>query len=197
MSARQQANLEHELTKLLDEFVAGGDTDESNAQLAEAMLNLILRCERARHHVVDDTLEAKALDITTLTTMREWDSDTPALLIVEKALKRLSSGRGTDALTLLERAITDRQKAASTEQRRRASTPRKKDSLTDLIEQIVRIKPAISCKELERALRREIGKGVIFGITDDKILLEEKPPVLLSGLKDRLTRAHKNIAKAG
>ena len=131
--------------------------------------------------------------------MAEWDTDDPALSHLEKALRRFASGRGVDAVTLLKRAITTRQQAVSDDQRRRASMPREQDPLDQLIESIVAEIPNISAKELYRALYREIGKGIIASINDIEIELIDRSrgPIKVSGLKDRLTRAKRKIAKAG
>jgi hypothetical protein len=131
--------------------------------------------------------------------MAKWDSDNPALLPTEKALRRFATGRGADGVALLKRAITGRQESISLEQRRRASRPRKRDPLQALIEGIVATRPKISEKELLRLLRSNISRGVIEYIDDTNIVLEEGPPftVKISSLKDRLTRAKKKFAKAG
>ena len=77
--------------------------------------------------------------------------------------------------------------------------PREQDPLDQLIESIVAEIPNISAKELYRALYREIGKGVIANMNDNHIDLADRSrgPVKVSGLKDRLTRAKRKIAKAG
>lgn len=199
MSTKQQQSLADRLLELEKQFSDEEPLNESDSQVADAILDHILERERLSYGVVDGTPEAGAVDNATLTKMSEWDTDDPAMLHIEKVLRRLAIGRGADAVTLLKRAITARQQAVSDEQRRRASLPRKVDPLQQLIEQIVRSRPKISCKELERALRGEIGKGVIFDIDETEISLidDKRAPVPLSGLKDRLTRAKRKIAKAG
>jgi hypothetical protein len=199
MSIKQQQTFADRLLELEQKFYDGGHPNESDAQIADAILDHILERERLSYGVVDGTPEAEVVNNATLTKMVEWDSDDPALSHIEKVLRRLAIGRDVDAVTLLKRAITDRQQAVSDEQRRRASMPRKADPLQQLIEQMVRKRPEISRKELERALQSEIGKGVILDIDDTDILLTEdkSDPAPLSGLKDRLTRAKQKIAKAG
>jgi hypothetical protein len=194
MSIKQQQTFTDRLLELEQKFCDGDQPDESDAQIADAILDHILERERLSHGVVDGTPAADAIDNATLTKMSEWDSEDPALLHVEKVLRRLAIGRGIDAVTLLKRAMTDRQQAVSDEQRRRASMPRKADPLQQLIEQIVRKRPKLSCKELERALRSEI---VDIDDTDISLTEDKSDPVPLSGLKDRLTRAKQKIAKAG
>jgi hypothetical protein len=187
------------ILELQQQFCDGGHPAESDAQIADAILDHILERERLRHRVVGGTPAADAVDNATLSTMAEWDTDDPALSHLEKALRRFASGRGVDAVTLLKRAITTRQQAVSDDQRRRASMPREPDPLDKLIETLVAETPNISAKKLEATLRREIGKGVIANMSDNHIDLADRSrgPVKVSGLKDRLTRAKRKIAKAG
>ncbi|MEI6872589.1 MAG: hypothetical protein WCL08_09935 [Verrucomicrobiota bacterium] len=172
---------------------------ESTEQVAAGLVNLVLEARRRCHGVVGNTPEGDAVDADTIAKMAGWDADDPALLTVEKVLRRFATGRGVDGVVLLKRAITDRQRAISDEQRRRASRPRKRDPLQALIESIVATRPKITEKELLRLLRSNISRGVIEYIDDTNIVLEEGPPftVKISSLKDRLTRAKKKFAKAG
>lgn len=199
MEKSLQQRLLDSLKELDRQFSEGAQPGETDAQIADALVGYILDRGRLLRGVVGGTPEGNAVDEETLAKMAEWDSDDPALLHVEKALRRFATGRGSDAVTLLKRTITDRQQATSDEQRRRASTPRNLDPLQELIEKLVRDKPKISAKELEKCLHREIGRGVITHIVDNEIELEggRRASVKISGLKDRLTRAKQKIAKAG
>ena len=195
----QQQSFSDSLHQLEQKFSDGGQPGESDAQIAQELVHLILERERLRRGVNEGTPEGAAVDAETLTRMAKWDSDNPALLPTEKALRRFATGRGADGVALLKRAITDRQASISLEQRRRASRPRKRDPLQALIEGIVATRPKISEKELLRLLRSNISRGVIEYVDDTNIVLEEGPPftVKLSSLKDRLTRTKKKFAKAG
>jgi hypothetical protein len=199
MSNRNQQSFPDRLRELERQFSDGGHPDESDTEIADAILDHILQRERRRRGVVDGTPEADAVDKATVTKMSEWDTDDPELAYLEKALRRLAVGRGIDAVTLLKRAITDRQQAVSDEQRRRASTPRESHPLEKLIESIVAKNPSISAKELVDILCSEVGNGVIAKVRDFEIELVDRSlgPVKVSGVKDRLTRAKKKIAKAG
>jgi len=166
MNKEVPQTLADRMLELQQQFCDGGHPAESDAQIADAILDHILERERLRHRVVGGTPAADAVDNATLSTMAEWDTDDPALSHLEKALRRFASGRVVDAVTLLKRAITTRQQVVSDEQRRRASMPRNPDPLQELIVDIVRRKPAISGKELERALHSEIGNGLIQGIDE-------------------------------
>jgi len=199
MNKEVPQSLANRILELQQQFCDGGHPEESDAQIAEAFLDHILERQRLSHRVVDGTPAGDAVDNATLNTMAEWDTDDPALSHLEKVLRRLASGQGVAAVTYLKRAIATRQQAVSDEQRRRAAMPRKTDPLQQLIEEIVRNRQEISCKELERVLRSEIGKAVILDIDDTEISLTEdkSDPVPLSGLKHRLTRAKQKLSKAG
>jgi hypothetical protein len=199
MSNRTQQSFPDRLLELEKKFCDGGHPDESDAQIADAILDHILERERLSYGVVDGTPEADAVDKATVTKMSEWDTDDPELAYLEKALRRLAIGRTIDAVTLLKRAITDRQQAVSDEQRRRASTPRESHPLDKLIESIAAKNPSISAKELIDVLCSEVGNGIIAKVGDFEIEFVDRSrrPVKVSGVPDRLTRAIKRIAKAG
>jgi hypothetical protein len=199
MTNRNQQSFPASLRELERNFSDGGHPDESDTQIADAILDHILQRERLRRGVVDGTAEADAVDNETLTKMAEWDTDDVALSNIEKFLRRLAKGRGVDAITFLKKVITNRQQAVSDEQRRRASTPRERNPLDKLIENIIAKDPSISAKELIDALSSEVGNGVIAKVGDFEIQLVDRSlgPVKVAGVKDRLTRIKKRIAKAG
>lgn len=200
MNEKGQLRFSDSLRQLEQRFSDGGQPGESDAQIAEDLINFILEAVRRSRGVLSGTAEGDAVDAEALSKMTEWDSDDPALLPAEKVLRRFATGRGADGVALLKRVITDRQSQVSLEQQRRASMPRRKsDSFGALIDCIVGENPTISENELVRRLRNEIGRDVILDMDDTEITLKEEGrlPVRISGLKDRLTRAKKKIAKAG
>ncbi len=196
--SEQQVYLER-LKELEERFSQGGHEGESDIEIAEAIIRLVIERERLRSGVTAGTSSGVAVDMQTLTKMAGWDSDDPAMLALEKVFRRLATGRGKDAISLLKRVIIDRALAASQAQRRRASTPRHQHPVQELIERIVTSRPNASAKELEKALRSEVGKGVILDMDDIEIhpLNEKFKAIKVSGLRDRLTDARKKIAKAG
>jgi hypothetical protein len=187
------------LLELGQRFSNDEQHEVSNEQAAADLVHLVLETRRRCHGVVGDTPEGDAVDADTIAKMTGWDADDPALLTAEKVLRRFATGRGVDGVVLLKRAITDRQLAISDEQRRRASAPREFNQLQALIERMVRDRPTISAKELEKRLHQEIGNGVVQDMDDTEITLAygTKTSVKVSGLKDRLTDAKKKIAEAG
>ncbi len=199
MTGAEQKVFLESLKKLEEGFSEGGHHGESDREIAEAMIKFVIERERLRRGVAAGTPSGVAVDMETLTQMAGWDSDDPAMLVLEKVFRRLATGRGNEAVVLLKRVITDRALAVSQAQRRRASAPREQHPVQELIERIVATRPGISAKELERALRNEEGKEVIFDMDDVDIhpRNENFKVIKVSGLRDRLTDARKKIAKAG
>jgi hypothetical protein len=190
--------LGEKLEDLHQAFIQGEQPGETKEAVAAALLELVLDRERVRHQVAPGTQAAAKVDRLTLSRMRSWDTDDPALAVIEKFLRRLAEERGVDALQLLEKAIKTRKQSVSEEQRRKASTPRKPRPFDQLIESLVAAKPKISAKELERALKAQVGKGVIAQMDDSDIdLVGSSKPIKTASLPDRLTKARKKIFKAG
>lgn len=79
-----------------------------------------------------------------------------------------------------------------------ATAKRKQHPIVALIEKIVRDRPKISAKELERELDRLVGDSEIYGATDTAFEVADTKfrAIGRSGLKDHLTRAKKKIAIA-
>ena len=200
MTGQQKNDFATQLKEHEERFIGAGSDVESDEQLADALVRFILERRRILTDVEHGTAAAVAVDQETLKLMREWDPDDPALSTLEKVLRRFSTGRGVEAIELLKRAVINRAEALSDEQRRKAKVPRRKHPIDVLIDQEVERNPKISAPELERALERQIGKGVIFDMDGDRIDFVDDciKPVKISGLKDRLTDAKKRaLAKAG
>ena len=121
MSKKRQQSFSDSLCQLEQQFSDGEQPAESDAQIAEELANLIFEAVRRSRGVVGGTTEGDAVDAETIAKMAGWDSDDPELLTAEKALRRLATGGGADAVALLKRAVSNRQQAVSNEQRRRAS----------------------------------------------------------------------------
>lgn len=190
---------EQQLEDLNEDFVNGELPGESEDDIGRALLDYVLKRERLRHGVADNSPAAAQRDMQTLQEMTTWDSDNPGLLVAEKALRRLASEQLPEAVNLLKAAIDARVQATSEAQSRRAQAPRRKNPVDDLIEEIVAGKPGISENELYRALRAQIGRGVIADIDDDVIIPadENSKSIKIGGLGTRLSRIRKKITKAG
>ena len=199
MSSEQPTPFDQHLHQLEDEFVRGEQLGESDEDIARALLEFVLKRERLRHGIDGNELLVQKVDIQTLTKMTEWDSDDPMLSTVEKAFRKMATGQGTSAVRLLKAAVNAKIQAISNEQRRKAQTPKRANPVNSLIEQIVTRNPAISMKELLRTLHGQIGQGVIDDIDEEYITPADGKfeEIKVDGLKDRLTRIKKKIAKAG
>jgi hypothetical protein len=69
----------------------------------------------------------------------------------------------------------------------------KRGPYEDLLDDLYRADPGIGHKQLERELRKQVGKGVIHHINDstDEIILADKRVFKLSGLKDQIYKRRK------
>jgi hypothetical protein len=192
-------SFEQQVEELNDDFLRGEVPGESQDDVGSALLDYVLKRERLRHGVDDNSPAAVQLDVKTLQRMATWDSDNPGLLVAEKALRRLASEQRAEAVKLLEAAINARIQAISDAQRRKAQAPRRKNSVDRLIEEIVTRQPEISENELFRALRAQIGRGLITDIDGDVIVPadENSKSIKVGGLGTRLSRIRKKITKAG
>jgi hypothetical protein len=199
MSSGSRPSFDQEVQQLYDDFIKRERPAETAAEVAVELIDLILERERIRRRIDPGLPNTEEIDSQTLTSMGDWDTDDPNLLLAEKVFHRLASGQGAEAVNLLKASIDSRAKAISDDQRRKAQTPKRANPVNALIEQIVFSNPAISEKELLRALHDQIGKGVIADIDDEYITPADgkAEEIKVGGLKDRLTRTKKKIAKAG
>jgi hypothetical protein len=114
------------------------------------------------------------------------------------ALEKLRIGDFDGLRDDLQRVISDAEgKAIASEIQSHNSAHRhKRRPYERLQEKIVRDNPTISCKEFERALRSEIGKGVILSMSDslnEIRLVDDERIFNISGLKNRLTRIRDSL----
>ncbi|MSQ21655.1 MAG: hypothetical protein EXR39_19495 [Betaproteobacteria bacterium] len=194
--APNQQAFEKRLEKLYAEFVSARSANETDDDLAQAVLEFILMRERLRRGVEARKHLWKTVDAETLCAMKTWDTDDPRFAAIEKVFKRFATGRNLDALKLLKAKITE----FSAQQKQRASAPRRLKPIPELVEQIFYKNPAINAKGMQRALEQEMGKGVIDIIDNDVIYgADGKSEITISGLGARISRLRKGIrfSKAG
>ena len=118
---------ETELKVLIKEFEDGWTDTESDASISAAMLEFIFRYVRLQHGVLNQPKRWPELDTDTLHKLFSWDSSDPSLQLIQNVLKRLSVGRGVDAVTLLKAAVQSKLNSFSKQQSKNAKTPRKPD----------------------------------------------------------------------
>lgn len=171
----------------------------SHEEVGAQMLELILWRERLRLGLEATSSDRAVSDRAVIKRIRNWDSDDPMLLAIEKVLRRLVTGRHADSMRLLVQAIKVKAEALSREQRRKAELPRRQHPVDLLIAEIIRENPKVSAKELQRQLESGVGWNMIFSIDDDEVVPRDPAfaAIKTSGLPHRLSRLKRKIAKAG
>jgi hypothetical protein len=183
-------NLQSLLEKIDSDFVNAEQMNETHEALATATLEWILKRERTRYEVAENSDAAKKIDLVTLRKMREWDSDDPSMSTIEKIFRRIAESRGLRAMTLLQ-SLQDKASSISVEMQRRAKTPRETHPINELIQEIVRADTNISQKLLMRKLEAEAGGDVILKFNDHGEIEpcdSRFPSIKISGIKNRLSR---------
>jgi hypothetical protein len=197
MTKPQLPDLQTLLSQIDEDFVQAEIPGEKDEDVAGAALEWILKRERVRYQVVNDPAKALKVDQLTVQKMLDWDSDDTEMSTIEKILRRLAEGRGMDAMVLVN-SLQKKAYAISKEMQRRASAPRTRHPVDDLIEEIVKANPKISEKELLRKLESEAGGVVILKINDLEEIEPcetEFPNIKVSGLKSRLSRIKNKISQ--
>ena len=199
ISATGQEIFDAELARLYAGFAAAPKKEESDDELADAILTLILRRARAQQGATYKRRLWPEIDSKTLSRMATWDTNDPALSTIEKVFKRLAAGRGDDAVTLLQASLQASARAKldalSKRQSEIAKKPRKPHSVVALIDKIVAANPSVNENQLLQALKRLRGDGVIDEITDSEIIDTDGVSISVSGLKDQLSRAKKRYSR--
>ena len=177
-------------------FLQRERSSQTDLEVANAALEWILKRERVRHRVDDRTDAAKQVDMLTISRMKQWDSNDPAMSTTEKILRRLAEGRGEDAIVLV-RALQEKAQAVSSEMQRRAKAPRKQHPINELLENLVRTAPRLSEKIALRKLTAMAGGDVVAKVTNEYIEPYDTtfPNVSVSGLKNRLNRIKHKVSR--
>jgi hypothetical protein len=115
---------------------------------------------------------------------------TPVSIRAERLIKKIIAGDYDGALEDAKRLKSNAEgkKIGSEIQSHHASQKHKSRAYEKLLEDLVKKKPVIGHKEMERVLRTHVGKGVIKRIDDSlgEIILEDGRDFKLSGLKDKI-----------
>jgi hypothetical protein len=201
MVIKTQQEFEVAITGLEESFTQGGRPDETNTQIAKAIVTLILKRERRRRGVSDLGRSARIVDSETIAKLQSWDSDDPRMSTLEKVFGRLTSGRGGDAVALLKASITARAEELTTEQTRRARTPRKPDLFNQIIydELMGRWPEWLSEPELMTILQRMAGRSIVSYVSSTDVELDVLETdkcitIPISGIRRRLTAMRKRVA---
>jgi hypothetical protein len=201
MVIKTQQEFEVAITGLEESFTQGGRPDETNTQIAKAIVTFILKRERRRRGVSDRGRSARIVDSETIAKLQSWDSDDPRMSTLEKVFGRLTSGRGGDAVALLKASITARAEELTTEQTRRARTPRKPDLFNQIIydELMGRWPEWLSEPELMTILQRMAGRSIVSYVSSTDVELDVLETdkcitIPISGIRRRLTAMRKRVA---
>jgi len=201
MVIKTQQEFEVALTGLEESFTQGGRPDETNTQIAKDIVTFILKRERRRRGVSDRGRSARIVDSETIAKLQSWDSDDPRMSTLEKVFGRLTSGRGGDAVALLKASIIARAEELTTEQTRRARTPRKPDLFNQIIydELMGRWPEWLSEPELMKILQRMAGRSIVSYVSSTDVELDVLETdkcisIPISGIRRRLTAMRKRVA---
>ena len=182
------------LAELGDDFIAAETDGETNEQIADAIVELILKRERIRRGVIDSN-EETIVDHETITRLGSWDSSNPEFAVLEKVFRQLAQGNGGDAVAYLKRSIELRAEKVSQKQSQTASAPRpgRRSSVLIAIDEIVRSNPNIKEHDAVKQLRKH---QLIWEVDDDWITpKDESPKIARSSLRTHLTNARNKYRK--
>lgn len=173
----------------------------SDDKLGDQILDFIIKRERIRHgYQADDIVGTSELDLATISKLKTWDTEDPTLMGIEKVFRVLTEGRTGYGTFLLKNIIQSKAKIQSelisSEQQRKASTPRAPHPIDTLILSLLEAEPRLTLKQIERKLETFIGGNTVFDIDEREItpVDDRYKPISLSGLKDRVTRIKKKIS---
>lgn len=188
------------LKPLLQAFVDRDKPGESNADVADAILNLILEHERLRHRVSAKSAQAKEVDALTLKRLASWDSNDPSMSTTEKVFKRLAKGRGSDGVALFKLAIEQKVLALGKAQKERSLLPRqsRRQPMSALVEQILLKDSSISenrlFHEIRRLLKEMADPPYIYKLETFKAKNPRHTDIPKTGLRQYRYRAKKKLS---
>ena len=128
-STEPQDDVKQAIDRALGDFLHSEVTGESNAEMEQELLDSILKAVRARQGVDCDPEEWEQVNAATIKAILDSDTDDPALVLAEKALRRIATDQSGGGVTLIEGDVERRKKAISTKQSKVASNPRRKSGL--------------------------------------------------------------------
>lgn len=182
------------LAELGNDFIATEIDGETDEQIADAIVDLILKRERIRRGVTDPN-EVFAVDRETLTRAGSWDSSNPEFAVLEKVFRQLAQGNGGGAVAYLKRSIELRAEKLSQKQSQSASAPRpnRRSTVLIAIDEIVQTNPSIKKNDALHQLKRH---PLISEVNSQRIIPEDgSKDIALSALSTQLTKARAKYRK--
>lgn len=186
--------LEEQLAELGNDFIAAETDCETNEQIADAIVDLILKRERIRRGVIDSN-EATIVDQETITKLGSWNSADPEFAVLEKVFRQLAQGQGGDAVEYLKRSIELRAEKLSQKQSQSASAPRpnRRSTVLTALNEIVQANPSIKKNDALRLLKQH---PLISEVNNKRIIPKDGSiEIALSALSTQLTKARAKYRK--
>jgi hypothetical protein len=177
----------------LDEFLEGGNEDETFESVGQSYLEYILKRERTRRDATETGHRRDAIDYETLQTLKNAQLDDPTHMLSQVVLQRFARDPA-DAMAYIARAIDEKAAELSKKQQQRARKPRRGSlsPLSKLIDEIVMDNPKITVNKLRHELKNHDGIIEIDGDLRDTIKTDS---IKVKSLKDRLYRAKKRESR--
>ena len=169
--------------------------------IAREILELYLRVlrRRANLHLGRNRLESLVFEQKTLACWISWvpgkDPDHEACAEI---LKELNNGNTDNVIQIITQLEERLKTQISREQRKRASTPRKKTAFNELIEKIVKEHPQITERELVKTLEVTHVDGLTINVMLHEIEIDKpetgySETIPISSIRNRLSRTKKEI----
>jgi hypothetical protein len=170
---------------LQDEFLRDEQGQESDKELGDAFLKFILESERVRHHVTTPSPEQDEVDRQTLQRLLDQVELGPEYAFVESVFKRIAKDP-TSAIRYFSQAI----QAESVKQIERAKSlrPKRYDSITRLINDIVVDDLTISAKDALKELLSIEGITIVDG---DIMNIQDRTRMSVKNFPSRVSDAKK------
>jgi hypothetical protein len=171
--------------RLQEEFLRGAQDHESDKELGDAVLNFILESERVRHRVKTASPEQNEIDQQTLQRLHSQVELGPEYAFVESVFKRLAKDPAS-AIRYFSQAV----QTVSVKQIERAKSPRPRryDSITRLIHDIVRDNLTISARS---ALKELMGIEGIIVVDGEIINTQDSTRMSVKSFPSRVSDAKK------
>ena len=191
----EEAPFEEVQKHLTEKFLQDARFGETDEELGNVFLDLILQSERMRHVVKVSGPQQAEVDRQTLERLHSQTELGPEYAFAESVFKRLAKDPAS-AMRYFQES-RDRLSAVQTE-RAKSPRPRRYGSITKLINDIVVLEPGIST----HAVRRELALIAGIMIADEEIRntqdgIAMKLSNLASRVSDARLRAKKQSAEPG
>jgi hypothetical protein len=174
--------------RLQEKFLREAQGYESDKELGDAFLNFILDSERARHCVKVSSPEQNEVDQKTLEHLHNQVELGPEYVFVESVFKRLAKDPASAIRYFSQAVATESVKQI---ERAKSLRPRRYDSITRLINDIVRDDLTISARDALKELLSIDGITIVDG---DIMNTQDGTRMSLKNFPSRLSDAKKRIS---